>query len=75
MTQRKQRVLEKSANKIGLKINIEKTNIRELLDTDTDLTDPNSEDWIYEKVNEFKYLGVCINTKNDWSQEIGLMII
>ena len=47
----------------------------ELLDTDADSTNPDPDDWIYEKVNEFKYLGVCINTKNDWSQEIGLRII
>jgi hypothetical protein len=47
----------------------------ELLDTDADLTDPDTKDWIYEKMNEFKYHGVCINTKNDWLQEIGLRII
>jgi len=35
----------------------------ELLDTDADLTDPDLDNWIYEKVNEFKYLGVCMNTK------------
>ncbi|VVC24148.1 Hypothetical protein CINCED_3A003752 [Cinara cedri] len=31
--------------------------IMELLDTDADVTDPDPDDWIYEKVNEFKYLG------------------
>lgn len=34
-----------------------------LLDTDADITDP--DEWIYEKVKEFKYLDVCIYTKND----------
>ncbi|VVC34371.1 Endonuclease/exonuclease/phosphatase,Reverse transcriptase domain [Cinara cedri] len=69
------KVLEKSADEIGLKINIEKMKIMELLDTDADVMDPDPDDWIYEKVNEFKYLGVCVNTKNDWSQEIGLRIM
>jgi hypothetical protein len=64
-TEKAVKVLEKSADKIELKINIEKTKIMELLDTDADLTDPDSEDWIYEKFNEFKYLSVCINIKND----------
>lgn len=43
----------------------------ELLDTDADLTGLEPDDWRYEKVNEFKYLVVCINTMNDCSQEIG----
>ncbi|VVC29242.1 Reverse transcriptase domain [Cinara cedri] len=34
------KVLEKSADKIGLKINIEKTKIMELLYTDVDVMDP-----------------------------------
>jgi len=45
----------------------------ELFDTVADIADP--DEWIYEKVNEFKYLSVCINTTNDWSQEIGIKIV
>ncbi|KAL4098346.1 hypothetical protein QTP88_022976 [Uroleucon formosanum] len=73
-TEKAAKVLEKAAEKLGLKINTEKTKIMELLDMNTDFTDSHSNESIYEKVNEFKYLGVCINTKNDWSQEIGLRI-
>lgn len=65
MIQRKYllKVLEKSADRIGLKLNVEKAKVMELIDTDIDLMNPDPDDWIYEKVNEFKYLGVCINTK------------
>jgi hypothetical protein len=64
-TKKELQVLEKSAVRIGLKINVKKTKIIELLDTDTDQTNLDPEDWLYEKVNEFKYFGVCINTKSD----------
>lgn len=74
-TEKAAKVLEIAAEKLGLKINTEKTKIMELLDMNTDFTDSDSNESIYEKVNEFKYLGVCINTKNDWSQEIGVRII
>ncbi|VVC40512.1 Reverse transcriptase domain [Cinara cedri] len=68
------KALEKSADKIGLKVNVEKTKIMEQLDTEENSMDPepDPDDWMYEKVNEFKYLGICINAKNDWSKEIGI---
>jgi len=53
------KVLDKSADRIGLKINVEKTKIIELLDTDTDPTNPDPNDWIYEKVNELNTF-VCV---------------
>lgn len=40
---------------------------------DTGITNP--DEWIYDKINKFKYLDVNINTKNDWSQEIGIRIV
>lgn len=33
------------------------------------------EDLNYEKVNNFKYLGVTLSTKNDWSKEISILKI
>jgi len=33
------------------------------------------EAWTYAKVNEFKYLGVCLNTNNDCSREIRVWIM
>ncbi|KAL4142987.1 hypothetical protein QTP88_005369 [Uroleucon formosanum] len=69
-TEKTLKVLEKSADRIGLKINVDKTKIMELLDTDTDTKNPDQGDLIYEKVNEFKYFGVCINTRNDWSKRL-----
>jgi hypothetical protein len=74
-TEKALKVLEKLADRIGLKINVEKTKIIELLDTDTDLMNPDSDDKIYEKVNEFKYLGLCINTKKYLFQGIGIRIL
>lgn len=62
------KALEKSANKIGLKFNVKKT--KKLLDTETV-----TGDWTYEKVNEIQYLRVRLNTKNDWSWEIGVRIV
>lgn len=29
---------------------------------------------MFEKVNEFQYLGVMLSVKNDWSREIGMRI-
>lgn len=34
------KLLEKSANKVGLKINVEKTKTMELLDTEANIADP-----------------------------------
>jgi hypothetical protein len=60
--------LIEGAKLVGLKINQDKTKVMELL--------PNGEenvvinDYTFEKVKEFKYLGITITNKNDWSTEI-----
>jgi len=43
-TEKAAKVLEKSADKIALKINVKRTKTMELLDTDADLTDPDPDD-------------------------------
>jgi len=45
-TEKALKVLEKSADRIGIKINVEKTKIMELLDTGKDTTNPDQGDWI-----------------------------
>jgi len=51
---------------------MDKTKIMELIDeggnTNTGALD-------FKKVNEFRYLGAVLSTKNDWAKEIGLRII
>lgn len=44
----------------------------ELLDSDEDPR--NKEKLMYEKIEEFKYLGATLCTKNDWAKEIGIRI-
>lgn len=39
--------------------------------TDDDYDD---EDIVFEKVNEFQYLGAMLSVKNDWLREIGIKI-
>ncbi|CAI6360223.1 unnamed protein product [Macrosiphum euphorbiae] len=36
--------------------------------------DDDDEDVVFEKVNEFQYLGAMLSVKNDWSREIGIRI-
>jgi hypothetical protein len=56
-------VLKEAAKEIGLEINTEKTKIMEVIESGKD---PNeTENLGYEKVSEFKYLGVSLSTKND----------
>jgi hypothetical protein len=45
----------------------------ELIESGKDLYE--MEDLIYEKVSDFKYLGVPLSTKNDWGKEISIRII
>ncbi|CAI6358735.1 unnamed protein product [Macrosiphum euphorbiae] len=45
---------------------------KELLESDEDLRD--TEGLIYEKVEDFKYLGATLSTKNDWAIQIGIRI-
>jgi len=72
-TKRAAQVLEQVADKVGLKINREKTKIMKLLQNEEN-TDDDDEDVVFEKVNEFQYLGVMLSVKNDWSREIGIRI-
>lgn len=62
--------LKKSVNIVGLKIKGRKTKTTELLDTVANITDP--EEWTYEKINEFQYIDVCLNTKHNKSRDIGV---
>ncbi|KAL4089314.1 hypothetical protein QTP88_024368 [Uroleucon formosanum] len=64
--------LENAAAKVGLQINVEKTKILEILDSDP--SQDISESIAFEKVEEFQYLGALLYTKNDWSREISARI-
>ncbi|KAL4090626.1 hypothetical protein QTP88_025425 [Uroleucon formosanum] len=70
-TEKAAQTLEQAASKIGLKINAEKTKVMELLE---DGDNPNAGSLTFEKVDEFRYLGVMLSAKNDWSREIGVRI-
>jgi len=64
--------LKNAAKKVGLLINVEKTKILEILDSDP----PQNvfESIAFEKAEEFQYLGALLSTKNDWSREISARI-
>jgi hypothetical protein len=64
--------LSSEAKKIGLHISDYKTKIMELLESDEDLRV--TEDLMYEKYENFKYLGATLSMKNDWAKEIGIRI-
>jgi len=72
-TERAAQVLERAASKIGLKMNMDKTKIMELLGEEKDNTDTGS--LVFEKVSEFRYLGAVLSKNNDWAREIGVRII
>jgi hypothetical protein len=57
------RELEKAAEKFGLKINLNKTILMKLIDSDVD--PQQREGLIFEKVEEFKYLKTTLSIKND----------
>ncbi|VVC43276.1 Reverse transcriptase domain [Cinara cedri] len=57
------RILSNEAKKIGLHISDDKTKIIELLGSGENPRD--TEDFMYEKVEDFKYLGATLSTKND----------
>jgi len=71
-TERAAQVLERATSKIGLKINMDKTKIMELIGEE-DNTDTRS--LAFEKVNEFRYLGTVLSKNNDWASEIDVRII
>lgn len=66
-------VLEKAAGIVWLNINNEKTKIIKLFENEDDTEDDN-ENIMFERVNEFQYLGVILSTKNDRLREIGVRI-
>lgn len=68
-TIRAAQVLEQAAGKIGLKINREKTKIMKLLENEENTGD-DDEAVVFEKVNEFQYLGIMLSVKNNRSREI-----
>ncbi|KAE9523651.1 hypothetical protein AGLY_016203 [Aphis glycines] len=70
--ERAAKVLERAASKIGLKINMDKTKIMELLGEE-DNTDTGS--LAFEKVNELSYLGAVLSKNNGWAREIRVRII
>lgn len=52
-----------------------KTKIMKLLENEENTDgDDDDEDVVFEKVNEFQYLGAMLSVKNDWSREIGIRI-
>jgi hypothetical protein len=69
MIVRNTKTLIHEAKKIGLEINEEKTKVMETLAGrgGEDLTVDN---YVFEKAQSFKYLGVTITGNNDWSAEI-----
>jgi len=72
-TERAAQVLERAASKIGLKMNMDKTKIMELLGEKEDNTDMGS--LVFEKFSEFRYLGAVLSKNNDWAREIGIRIV
>lgn len=56
-------VIKKETSKNGLQINTNKTKVMELINSKVD---PADSELAYEKVNDFKYLGAILNTKNNW---------
>lgn len=53
-------------------MNTDKTKIIELLDK---RGNNNTESLAFEKVNEYRYQGTVLSTKNNWAWEIGLKIV
>jgi hypothetical protein len=75
-TKRAAQVLEQAACKVGLKINREKTKIMKLLENEENEENTDDDDGtvVFEKVNDFQYLGAMLSIKNYWSREIGIRI-
>jgi len=57
------KILSSEAKQIGLHISEDKTKIMELLESDEAPRD--TEDSMYEKVEDLNYLGATLSTKND----------
>lgn len=70
-------VLIQATNKATLKVKTENTKLMKLLDNEdsTDDDDDDEEDEVFEKVNEFQYLGAILSVKNDWLREIRVRVI
>jgi len=62
------KTLVERAKSVGLKINQDKTKLMELLTNEVENVVIN--EYVFEKVKEFKYLGSTITNNNDWSIEI-----
>ena len=69
MIVRNTKTLIQEAKKIGLEINEEKTKVMETL-PEKDEEDLTVDDYVFEKAQSFKYLGVTITGNNDWNTEI-----
>lgn len=54
---------EQAFNKVGLKINSKKTKMMKLLENEGSVDDDNDENIMFEKANEFQYLGVMLGVK------------
>lgn len=54
------KLIEQVADKVGPKMNREKAKIVKLLENESRMDDENYEDIMFEKVNEFQYLGVML---------------
>lgn len=54
------KLIEQVADKVRPKMNREKAKIVKLLENESRMDDENYEDIMFEKVNEFQYLGVML---------------
>jgi hypothetical protein len=62
--------LEKAAQQIGLKVNKDKTKYMEITSNPTGRTSPTINNYKFETVKEFKYLGMMITSDNKITTEI-----
>lgn len=72
-TKKTAQVLVNADGKVELKIIRENKNIIKLLENEKDM-DNDDEDAIFEKVNQFQYLGAMLTVKNDCSRVIVIRI-
>lgn len=63
-----EKLLKMEARNFRLQINSDKTKLMEFINSWVDIAE--SEELIFEKVNDFKYLNKTLSTKNDLSKEI-----
>lgn len=60
--------LVERAKSVGLRINQDKTKVMEILPNRKENVVIN--DYVFEKVKEFNYLGITVTNNNDWSCEV-----